>query len=125
MPILGAVSLVLRICTLVWVDLKEVFSETIHIFFFLQNGTNTLGQYTLHQAKGDAAAGSRKAGYLNKRSEGRLRNIWQKRKCLVREGFHKLILTGGFIWSGDDEQEDFFKLDIAERDHFLIYFILN
>lgn len=48
--------------------------------------TNNLG-YRLHQAKGDASAGNKKVGYLNKRSEGRLRNVWQKRQCHVREGF--------------------------------------
>ena len=55
----------------------------------LQNGgTSTIsGQYNIHQAKGDASLGSRKSGYLNKRSEGRLRNVWQKRKCQVREGY--------------------------------------
>ena len=26
-------------------------------------------------------------GYLSKRSEGRLRNVWQRRRCLVRDGF--------------------------------------
>ena len=31
-------------------------------------------------------AGNRKSGFLNKRSEGRLRNVWQRRKCEVREG---------------------------------------
>ena len=46
------------------------------------------GLYTLHQAKGDASVGSQKSGYLNKRSEGRpLRNVWQRRKCRVRDGY--------------------------------------
>ena len=31
--------------------------------------------------------GNSKKGYLNKRSEGRLRNVWQKRKCQAKEGF--------------------------------------
>ena len=62
-------------------------------FLLFQNGTNTLGvggtaQYTLHQAKGDASLGSTRQGYLSKRSEGRLRNVWQKRRCQVLlEGF--------------------------------------
>ena len=43
--------------------------------------------YSVHQLKGDATAGNRKAGYLNKRSEGRLRNVWQRRRCEAREGF--------------------------------------
>ena len=57
--------------------------------FITQNGTGTIGgghgHYTLHQAKGDASLGNVKSGYLNKRSEGRLRNIWQKRRCQVQE----------------------------------------
>ena len=55
------------------------------------NMLNTLNTYTLHQAKGDASAGSQKAGYLNKRSEGRLRNVWQRRKCQVREGYLEIF----------------------------------
>ncbi len=37
--------------------------------YVLQSGTNNNSGhiYTLHQAKGDAAAGNRKSGYLNKR----------------------------------------------------------
>ena len=57
--------------------------------YFFQSGdpkTNS-GVYTLHLAKGDARAGYTKAGYLNKRSEGRLRNVWQRRKCRARDGF--------------------------------------
>jgi hypothetical protein len=59
-----------------------------------QNGTNTIGHYTLHQAKGDASLGNRKSGYLNKRSEGRLRNVWQKRRCQVRPDGYLEIFHG-------------------------------
>ncbi|XP_040581690.1 arfGAP with SH3 domain, ANK repeat and PH domain-containing protein isoform X2 [Lepeophtheirus salmonis] len=52
-----------------------------------QNNSNNYAPYTLHQAKGDASLGNKKSGYLSKRSEGRLRNIWQKRRCVVMEGF--------------------------------------
>ena len=37
--------------------------------------------------KGDPNLGNKKAGYLNKRSEGRLRNVWQRRRCQAQEGF--------------------------------------
>ena len=58
------------------------------MFTFLQpSGTNSSGLYTLHQAKGDASVGNKKSGYLNKRSEGRLRNVWQRRRCMARDGF--------------------------------------
>ncbi len=51
-------------------------------------GTTGTAQYTLHQAKGDASLGSSRSGYLNKRSEGRLKNVWQKRRCQVAgDGF--------------------------------------
>merc|ERR1719150_2501857 len=56
----------------------------------IQNGNISTSQYTLHQAKGDAKAGHRKSGYLCKRSEGRLRNVWQRRRCEVRDGFLKI-----------------------------------
>jgi len=58
--------------------------------FNKMNGNISTSQYTLHQAKGDAAAGHRKAGCLLKRSEGRLRNVWQKRRCEVSDGFLKI-----------------------------------
>ena len=65
-------------------------SPELSILPFQQNGSSTIGShgghYTLHQAKGNAAAGNKKSGYLNKRSEGRLRNVWQKRRCEVGEG---------------------------------------
>ena len=59
-------------------------------FSSFQNGNISTSQYTLHQAKGDAKAGHRKSGYLCKRSEGRLRNVWQRRRCEVRDGFLKI-----------------------------------
>jgi len=58
--------------------------------FNKMNGTISTSQYKLHQAKGDAKAGHCKSGYLLKRSEGRLRNVWQKRRCEVRDGFLKI-----------------------------------
>ena len=47
--------------------------------------------YSIHQPKGDAAAGNQRAGYLLKRSEGRIRNTWQKRRCQVQDGFLKIF----------------------------------
>lgn len=66
---------------------------------FQNSGSNTIGhvQYTLHQAKGDASKGNRKSGYLLKRSEGRLRNVWQKRKCSIGEGYLE-------IYHGDESK---------------------
>ena len=56
-------------------------------FIFQQqqsSGSNNSGVYSVHQPKGDSSVGNNKTGYLNKRSEGRLRNVWQKRKCQAR-----------------------------------------
>ena len=50
-------------------------------------GPSTQVYPPLHQAKGDASAGNCKSGYLSKRSEGRLRNVWQRRRCQVRDGY--------------------------------------
>lgn len=47
--------------------------------------------YSIHQPKGDAAAGNQKTGVLLKRSEGRIRNTWQKRRCQVHDGFLKIF----------------------------------
>ena len=47
--------------------------------------------YSIHQPKGDAAAGNQKIGYMLKRSEGRIRNTWQKRRCQVHDGFLQIF----------------------------------
>lgn len=44
--------------------------------------------YSLHQMQGNKHYGYSKAGYLLKKSEGKMRvKVWQKRKCEVRDGF--------------------------------------
>jgi len=71
-------------------DLEEVrnmlktspgFNKTLSV------GSTNSGVYSVHQLKGDSSVGNNKTGYLNKRSEGRLRNVWQKRKCQARDSF--------------------------------------
>ncbi|XP_046382954.1 arfGAP with SH3 domain, ANK repeat and PH domain-containing protein [Ischnura elegans] len=49
-------------------------------------GSST-GGYSLHQPQGDKQAGTTRVGYLMKKSEGKMRKVWQKRKCQVGEGF--------------------------------------
>ena len=55
--------------------------------FQLSVGSTNSGVYSVHQPKGDSSVGNNKTGYLNKRSEGRLRNVWQKRKCQTRDSY--------------------------------------
>ncbi|KAI5749409.1 hypothetical protein M8J76_007106 [Diaphorina citri] len=44
--------------------------------------------YSLHQLQGDKGAGVTRSGHLLKKSEGKMRRVWQKRKCCVQaDGF--------------------------------------
>jgi Arf-GAP/SH3 domain/ANK repeat/PH domain-containing protein len=36
--------------------------------------------------QGNKSVGVTKVGYLNKKSEGKMRRVWQKRKCAVQDG---------------------------------------
>lgn len=48
----------------------------------------SLGGYSLHQLQGDKQHGVSRSGYLLKKSEGKVRRVWQKRRCRVTaEGF--------------------------------------
>ncbi|XP_034249215.1 arfGAP with SH3 domain, ANK repeat and PH domain-containing protein isoform X2 [Thrips palmi] len=52
-------------------------------------GTDKSGGYSLHQLQAtDKQAGITRTGHLLKKSEGKMRRVWQKRKCCVQaEGF--------------------------------------
>ncbi|XP_017775040.1 PREDICTED: arf-GAP with SH3 domain, ANK repeat and PH domain-containing protein 2 isoform X2 [Nicrophorus vespilloides] len=44
--------------------------------------------YSLHQLQGDKHQGYTRSGHLLKKSEGKMRRVWQKRKCKVKaEGY--------------------------------------
>ncbi|XP_049776386.1 arfGAP with SH3 domain, ANK repeat and PH domain-containing protein isoform X7 [Schistocerca cancellata] len=46
------------------------------------------GGYSLHQMQGDKQHGVTRTGHLLKKSEGKMRRVWQKRRCRVTaEGF--------------------------------------
>lgn len=46
------------------------------------------GGYSLHQLQGNKQHGSSRSGFLLKKSEGKVRKVWQKRRCEVRgDGF--------------------------------------
>ncbi|XP_021956640.1 arfGAP with SH3 domain, ANK repeat and PH domain-containing protein isoform X2 [Folsomia candida] len=49
------------------------------------------GSYSLHQMQGNKSVGVTKVGYLNKKSEGKMRRVWQKRKCAVQDGFLQIF----------------------------------
>ncbi|XP_049875052.1 arfGAP with SH3 domain, ANK repeat and PH domain-containing protein isoform X2 [Pectinophora gossypiella] len=49
---------------------------------------SAVGGYSLHQLQGDKQHGVTRSGYLLKKSEGKVRRVWQKRRCRVTaEGF--------------------------------------
>ncbi|KAG0716928.1 ArfGAP with SH3 domain, ANK repeat and PH domain-containing protein [Chionoecetes opilio] len=41
--------------------------------------------YHLHRAQGNKIHGTTRSGYLYKKSEGKMRKVWQKRRCEVRD----------------------------------------
>lgn len=43
--------------------------------------------YSLHQLQGNQHYGYTKVGHLLKKSDGKMRRVWQKRKCEVRDGY--------------------------------------
>ncbi|CAD1474710.1 unnamed protein product, partial [Heterotrigona itama] len=49
---------------------------------------NTNVGYSLHQLQGDKQHGVTRSGHLLKKSEGKMRRVWQKRRCAVQaEGY--------------------------------------
>ena len=49
---------------------------------------NSGGGYSLHQLQGNKQLGCTRSGFLLKKSEGKVRKVWQKRRCDVRgDGF--------------------------------------
>jgi hypothetical protein len=52
------------------------------------SGTERGAVYSLHQLQGDKQHGVTRTGHLLKKSEGKMRRVWQKRRCRVQaEGF--------------------------------------
>ncbi|BFZ21187.1 hypothetical protein BsWGS_24226 [Bradybaena similaris] len=60
--------------------------------------------YSLHQLTGDKSHGCEKTGNLLKKSEGRMRRVWQRRKCSIRDGCMYI--------SHHDESKDPVKLNL-------------
>lgn len=54
----------------------------------VNNSGNGGGGYSRHQLQGNKQHGSNRTGFLLKKSEGKVRKVWQKRRCEVRaDGF--------------------------------------
>ncbi|KMR04844.1 phosphatidylinositol -biphosphate-dependent arf1 gtpase-activating protein [Lasius niger] len=53
-----------------------------------QLNANANAGYSLHQLQGDKQHGVTRSGHLLKKSEGKMRRVWQKRRCAVQaEGY--------------------------------------
>ncbi|XP_045491831.1 arfGAP with SH3 domain, ANK repeat and PH domain-containing protein isoform X1 [Colias croceus] len=53
-----------------------------------REAASAVGGYSLHQLQGDKQHGVTRSGYLLKKSEGKVRRVWQKRRCRVTaEGY--------------------------------------
>lgn len=51
-------------------------------------GSGSSSGYSRHQLQGNKQHGSTRSGFLLKKSEGKVRKVWQKRRCEVRgDGF--------------------------------------
>lgn len=71
-------------------NIQRTFTHTLCInSIILQNLSTEKGTgYSLHQLQGDKNHGITKSGHLLKKSEGKVRRVWQKRRCRVTaDGF--------------------------------------
>lgn len=59
----------------------------ISLLLFVQPSANkSPAGYNLHQLHGNKMHGSQKTGYLLKKSDGKVRKVWQRRKCIIHDG---------------------------------------
>lgn len=57
------------------------------MLLFVQPSANkSPAGYNLHQLHGNKMHGSQKTGYLLKKSDGKVRKVWQRRKCIIHDG---------------------------------------
>lgn len=67
---------------MLYVNLKQ------HLRCISQLNANANVGYSLHQLQGDKQHGVTRSGHLLKKSEGKMRRVWQKRRCAVQaEGY--------------------------------------
>lgn len=64
-------------------------AHSMVFMLIFQNLTTDKGTgYSLHQLQGDKNHGITKSGHLLKKSEGKVRRVWQKRRCrITADGF--------------------------------------
>ncbi|XP_060068133.1 arfGAP with SH3 domain, ANK repeat and PH domain-containing protein-like [Ylistrum balloti] len=85
------------------IDLRDSLKETMTSYKEPTSSKPHTG-YSLHQLQGNKAHGCVRDGYLLKKSEGRIKKVWQKRKCIITDGLM-------FI-SHSDESKDPVKLNL-------------
>ncbi|XP_064596881.1 arf-GAP with SH3 domain, ANK repeat and PH domain-containing protein 2-like isoform X3 [Liolophura sinensis] len=92
------------------IELREALKSTLTTYKeILDHGRptvaqNSSSQYNLHQLQGNKAHGCEKQGYLLKKSEGRMRKVWQRRRCSIKAGFMSI--------SHSDESKDPVRLNL-------------
>ncbi|CAG5126768.1 unnamed protein product, partial [Candidula unifasciata] len=85
------------------VELRDALKNSMTSYKETPVSSNPAG-YSLHQLAGDKSHGCEKTGSLLKKSEGRMRRVWQKRKCSIRKGCMYI--------SHHDESKDPVKLNL-------------
>jgi Arf-GAP/SH3 domain/ANK repeat/PH domain-containing protein len=69
-------------------ELRVLLNPTMEKDFMHSTSANSHpAGYSLHQLQGKKEHGTTKVGYLLKKSEGKMRRVWQRRRCEVNEGF--------------------------------------
>lgn len=65
-------------------DLRNLIKSTPSIEKEVGSTDKGASGYSLHQLQGDKHHGVTRSGHLLKKSEGKMRRVWQKRKCRVQ-----------------------------------------
>ncbi|KAH9492542.1 Arf-GAP with SH3 domain, ANK repeat and PH domain-containing protein 1, partial [Bulinus truncatus] len=84
------------------VDLRDALKSSMKAYKEPPPVSSSPAGYNLHQPSGDKSLGCEKKGHLLKKSEGRVRKMWLKRKCIIRDGHMEI--------SHHDESKDPVKL---------------
>ncbi|KAL5013645.1 hypothetical protein ScPMuIL_007915, partial [Solemya velum] len=86
------------------IELREALKSSMTSYKEPTASSTGHAVYSLHQLQGNKSHGSEKSGYLLKKSEGKVRKVWQKRKCNITEGSMSM--------SHGDETKDPVKLNL-------------
>ena len=66
------------------IELREALRQFMSTY--KEASTTPQPGYSLHQLQGNKAHGFEKQGFLLKKSEGKMRKVWQKRRCTIKDG---------------------------------------